>query len=701
MLKTYNKLLGVFLLLGLFLSLAFMVSCDDDDEGGGETVLLSYGPSPIQRGAELRFIGKNLNKVTAIVFPGNLEKTDFVSQESELLVIVVPEEAVSGSVTLKTPEGDIQPKTLLGIAEPVTITSISPEEIRPGSVVTITGTYLNLVSGLAFEAGQVVDDADFQSQSKTEITVVVPMNAQTGPVTVTDSVDTEVESEIELKVKLPTATNVSPNPVKVGTPLTISGTDLDLVTEVEFGGLRRVQSEDFTSQSTTTIVVDVPANAQAGEVVLISVSPLTTLTSSLDLIAPVITGFSPSPVKLGGNLTITGTNLDLVSSVSFGGGANVSPESVTENELIVEVPATATAETVTLNTNSETSVSTTSAITILQPAITSFTPMVVNTVDNPSITISGTNLDNVASIEFTGGWSTDVSGSASSITVNVVPGSVSGKFKLVMTNGDEIESSSALTINPNVPDVTGLPADAFLGGFLTLTGTNFNVPMSIWLPGNVQVTQIAEKTATSITFFLPMTVKPGIGKIKFVTSKNEVLETGDIEFKLAGVEPIVDPALVINNFDEAGHDLVGWDNWGGNVERLTGNPGPGISGNGNYLHGTNSNLPGWAWIWGCNHAELQKPTVTKADHVFKIDVYITEAIPANANFQMEFNGVRVNLGNLGGGPTPGWTTITYDLSAFGNLPATIEGTGEWGINLESGTVDLTGLYMDNIRFQAK
>jgi hypothetical protein len=164
------------------------------------------------------------------------------------------------------------------------------------------------------------------------------------------------------------------------------------------------------------------------------------------------------------------------------------------------------------------------------------------------------------------------------------------------------------------------------------------------------------------------------------------------------VQPIADPALVINDFDETGHDL-GWDNWGGNVELGTD---PNVGFDGKYLHGKNASATGWTWIWGCNHGQLPKVSVVSANHYFKMDIKITKPIPAGANFEMEFGGTRISLGNLGGS-TPGgsWITITYDLANFPALPATIPASGEWGMNLGSGTVDLTGLYIDNIRFEAK
>lgn len=701
MLSKYNKFLGVCLLMAFALTGVIMVSCDDDDDVVSGVVLDSYGPSPAERGAELKFIGKNLDQVNAIVFPGNVEQTTFVSKESNLLVVVVPEAAVSGALVLKTASGDVTPKTLLGIAEPITITSISPESVRPGEAVTIKGTYLNLVSGVSFEAGQTVDNADFESQSATEIVVVVPMSAQTGAVIVTDSLETEVQSEATLQVKLPTATSVAPNPVKAGQTLTITGTDLDLVTELEFGGLKRVSSDAFTTQTATSIVVDVPADVQAGEVQLLSASPIITNTGMLNLVTPAITGFSPTPVKLGSNLTITGTNLDLVSSVTFGGGANGTIESASPTSLVVIVPATATDATFSLNTHAGSSVVSSSSIEVLLPTITSFTPTTVNTADEPSITINGTDLDNVAAIGFSGGYKTDVAGSENSITVGVLPGSVTGKFKLYLTNGDSIESATALTIVPDVPNVTMLPEQAFIGSYMTIEGTNMDVPAEIIFPGNAKATSFAVKTATSIKVLVPMATTQGEGRIKFVTSKNEVLETEMVSFNFPGVEPIVDANLIINDFDEEGHDL-NWDNWNGNAELLNSNPGLGISDNGNYLHCVSSAATGY-WIWGCNHDQLPKKSVTTADHVLKIDIKITKALPADVNFRMSMGGNNIDLGNLGQ-TTPGgnWITVTFDLADFAGLPATIPTAGDWGFILAGGTpVDLTGLYMDNFRFQAK
>jgi len=77
----------------------------------------------------------------------------------------------------------------------------------------------------------------------------------------------------------------------------------------------------------------------------------------------------------------------------------------------------------------------------------------------------------------------------------------------------------------------------------------------------------------------------------------------------------------------------------------------------------------------------------------------------NVHFQMEFGGSRIDIGACGitTATTEGWVTVTFDLSTYSGLPATIPSGGEWGINFwyATGAADITGLYLDNIRFEHK
>ena len=120
-------------------------SCEDGDELDTNQyvkgiALNAFGPSPVARGGELRFIGSNLNQVTAVSIPGCADITDITVVSTEEIRVTVPQTAEPGLVTLRTPSGDITTISRLTYTEPVGFDAdpFSPSTIKPGSVLTIS-----------------------------------------------------------------------------------------------------------------------------------------------------------------------------------------------------------------------------------------------------------------------------------------------------------------------------------------------------------------------------------------------------------------------------------------------------------------------------------------------------------------------------------------------------------------------------------
>jgi hypothetical protein len=331
-------------LISIILSIGIVTSCDkDDDEVNSDKIqLLSFGPTGAKHGDTIQFIGTNLNKVTAIQFTGTnatVNQADFKKQTPELILLIVPQAAEKGYVTLKTPEGDIVSKTQFNIDVLTTVTSITAQA-RPGQNVTITGTYLNWVDRVTFNRDKVVQT--FVSKAMNQLVVTVPDDAQTGPLILhyggTDSA--YVQTADTLKVTLPVTAGLSPNPIKHQTNLTISGTDLDLARQILFTGVTAPVTT-FVSQSATQIVVKIPAATRKGKVTLVAASGVQSVSMmDLEVVLPVISTMSPNPIDPNADLTITGTDLDLVTGISFVGAITPVTSFVSQSatQIVVTVP---------------------------------------------------------------------------------------------------------------------------------------------------------------------------------------------------------------------------------------------------------------------------------------------------------------------------------------------------------------------------
>lgn len=339
--------------------IVFAASCEkDDDLISTKAELLSYGPAGVKHGEDIRFIGRNLNKVTDIAFNGaTVSKAEFKQQSDELIILTVPANAERGVVTLKTPEGDIVSKAPIDFNVPFTVSSFAATA-RPGGTLSIKGEFVNWISAVEFSNG--VTDTNFVSKSLNEIVVQVPMEAQTGKLIFwgagTEPIN--VESETELTVILPSITTITTTPIRPEGNLTITGADLDLVKGVKIAGVASPLT-NFESRSTTQIVVKLPKAARAGKISLQAHSDvLVESATEMSVLLPAITSVSPNPIDKGSNMTIIGTNLDLVTGIMFKGLDTPVKEFVSRSltQIVVKFPLTANKGVIGLTTVSDVTV---------------------------------------------------------------------------------------------------------------------------------------------------------------------------------------------------------------------------------------------------------------------------------------------------------------------------------------------------------
>lgn len=349
----------------ILLSSLTFTACETNDvdtnQYKGGISLNVFGPSPVLRGGELRFLGCGMDQVASVLIPGCDAITDIQLISAEEIRVIVPQTALPGYVTLMLRNGEsIVTKTQLTYSEPVSIESFSPETVRPGDVLTIKGEYLNLMHQVIFAENVIVSDeviaeeeateatSKFLKHTRNEIQVRVPEEAQSGKIILSDGAEipNRLYSEVELQVVLPSVAEVADyNNIKPGAIMTVTGENFDLVKEVRMENGEKVEFEFSTENKTLQFTL--PANAVSGFIYVVPASGVQIPVASIELAKPGNFSCATSDVAAGGQITIQGENLDLVSAVIFSGEVEGEIISQSPEQLIVSVPALAQSGSVT------------------------------------------------------------------------------------------------------------------------------------------------------------------------------------------------------------------------------------------------------------------------------------------------------------------------------------------------------------------
>lgn len=362
--KIYNFSAWWMLCFILLSSLTF-TACDandvDTNQYKGGISLNVFGPSPVLRGGELRFLGCGLDQVASVLIPGCDAITDIQLISAEEIRVIVPQTALPGYVTLMLRNGEsIVTKTQLTYSEPVSIESFSPESVRPGDVLTIKGEYLNLMHQVIFAENVIVSDeviaeeetteatSKFLKHTRNEIQVRVPEEARSGKIILSDGAEipNRLYSEVELQVVLPSVAEVADhNNIKPGATLTVTGENFDLVKEVRMENGEKVEFE-FSAEN-KTLQFTLPANAVSGFIYAVPASGVLVPVANIEMAKPGNFSCAVTEINAEEQITILGENLDLVSAVIFTGGGEGEIISQSPEQLVVSVPASAQSGSVT------------------------------------------------------------------------------------------------------------------------------------------------------------------------------------------------------------------------------------------------------------------------------------------------------------------------------------------------------------------
>lgn len=152
-------------------------------------------------------------------------------------------------------------------------------------------------------------------------------------------------------VAMPSGLSISPNRALPGTFVTISGTDIQDIVSIKFDTATATISSVFNTNS--TLFTNVPDNVHYGpQVVTLTNRAGIKATVNFTVIqpAPTITSFTPSGGAIGDTITITGTTLQNITSLTIGSVPCVIIDSTTSTRLRFKIPTGAVTGLLNLTT---------------------------------------------------------------------------------------------------------------------------------------------------------------------------------------------------------------------------------------------------------------------------------------------------------------------------------------------------------------
>ena len=461
--------------------------------------LTSFSPTSGRAwSSTITLTGTGLTGTRVVRFNG--VATEFTVNSDTRVSADVPYGASSGPITLVTDSGSVSSSASFTVLPEPEPTGFSPRYGTAGAPVTLTGNNLTGATEVSFNGAKAL----FTVVDSTRITATVPPGATTGALRVyTPGGNTSFGVFTVLGSAAPTLTSFSPASAGEGKRVTLTGTGFTGATSVSFNGAD-VSSVDV--ESDTSLYVYVPTGASTGRLRVYNSRGVGVSSSDFTvLLAPRITGFSPTSGPVGTVITLNGSGFTGATDVRLGNTPlAVTPKS--DTQLTVTLPAGTLSGTFRVDSpgGRATSDSSFAVQSGGGPTLSSFTPNTgwVGT----SVTLNGANFTGTTEVSFNGTPATNFSLSGDTrLYVNVPSGATSGSIRVVNTKGQV--GSPPFTVMA-APTLTGFsPASGAVGTVVTLTGSGFAGSTSVRFGS--EYANVTVVSATQLTAIVPPRASSG------------------------------------------------------------------------------------------------------------------------------------------------------------------------------------------------
>jgi hypothetical protein len=386
----------------------------------------AFGPG----GTSVTINGNRFSGASGVTF-GGVNASSFTVINDTQMTAVAPAAGITGVICITTP-GPLTGCSTDSFGFPPRITGFTPSSGAPGTSITVNGANLENASQVAFNG----DTAIPTTTSPTSLTVTVPNNAITGPITVTTSFGTGTSGS-PFGVP-PAILSFDPSRGGPGTVVTITGNRFTGATAVTFNG---TSAASFAVTTDGTMTATAPNTVTTGPISVTTPGGTTTTAGPFTAVATAsVTSLNPNKGTPGTSVTITGSNFTGATAVAFNGaGASFTVQS--DTTIIATVPPGATNGPISITTPEGTGTSI--LLFYLPPVLSSFAPNAGSV--GGSVTIQGNNFNGATGVKFNNSVATFVVNAQEKITATVPAGATTGALTVITPYGS-VSSTFAFTV---------------------------------------------------------------------------------------------------------------------------------------------------------------------------------------------------------------------------------------------------------------
>ena len=489
--------------------------------------------------------GDYLNLMWGVTFTGGYTVSDLEEHTRYKLSVRIPKEAASGKITLtnlaELPT-ELQPSEEITIKLPVP-TPVAVTQ-KAGSRITINGADLDQIQTIQLAGGVTIAEEDVtRAEDGTSLSFDLPEEAADGDITLITYSGQKITAGT-LTTVTPTGLAIS-GKVKNGLPMTVTGTDMELVKSVAFANAGDYSGE-LTVEATKVIIKKVPDAAQDGDLTL-KMQNGKSVTVAYTLVSPTVTSADPANVTAGEETVIYGTDLDLVAAIIFPGDAEqtVEAKDFTAQEaegIQVTVPAACagTGMKLTLKNGIEKTIS--GILTIKAATNPAISEAPASALAGDEITVKGKNFNNVQNLYIGTYKVTRYTSKSNTEMTFKVPDAPVGDYKFVMEDYD---------------------------------GNKFNGPAFSIVPAEVDVASFSkwEDQSANITYPFTLSWVASTGKVRIMRSGLQALNLVAGKSKLIFYkDPSTSGQIQLNNANWGNPvtdaDLTDWGQGKSSVETV-------------------------------------------------------------------------------------------------------------------------------------